>query len=76
MSRQDCITMCCHQLDLGLREDQVNYCYGMSKMTVAKENDIGPEKYNKIDFVEMVEFICRLADVKFKDSEMEEIALA
>jgi len=39
----------------------------MSKMTLANENE-DSQKYLKMIFVEFLEMICRVADVKYKSS--------
>jgi len=52
---------------LGVSEDQVKWSFGMSKMTVhdeIKDNS----KYTKMQFVEFLEFIGRLAHIKFKQN--------
>ena len=54
----------------------IRYCYGMSKMTIEKEIDGGNKYYNRIKFVEFLEMIGRVADLRFRDSEMEEFNLA
>lgn len=40
----------------------------LSKMTVEKENEHGPKEYFCIKFVEFLEFIGRIAWLKFQDS--------
>ena len=40
----------------------------MSKMTIKDENDGGAAKYSALTFVEFLEYICRIASVKFKDN--------
>lgn len=45
-------------------------------MTVAYENDdMDFAKYDKLQFVELLEMIARVADVKFRSSELEDIGL-
>lgn len=62
-------------LELSVRD--AIYCYGMSKMTCAEENAPGklPDHYQKIEFVEFLEMIGRVAEVKFKGTEMGELTL-
>ena len=50
------------------------YCYGMSKMTNTQENTEA-QKYDKLSFVEFLEMIGRVADFKFRGSELEDVAL-
>ena len=45
-------------------------CYGMSKMTVANELEFkGVNPYLKMQFVEFLEFIGRVADLKYQHEE-------
>ena len=54
----------------------VTYCYGMSKMTVANENDEKEaEKYMKMQPVEFFEMLGRVAHMKFKGSECDDLPL-
>ena len=49
----------------------------MSKMFVIKEsNDKEHQKYNEIKYCEFLEFICRIAFIKYKDDEEGEIEVA
>ena len=54
--------------ECGLSEKDATYCYGMSKMTVANENG-ELASYQRIYFVEFLEMICRVADVKYKSAD-------
>ena len=48
----------------------------MSKMTVINELDPGAEvQYKKLTKPEFLEFICRIAELFFKDSELEDLQL-
>jgi len=51
----------------------VQYCFGMCKMTNIFERDkkASPSSL-EIDFVEFLEFLCRIAFIKFQGSELEE----
>ena len=53
--------------ECGLSYKDAVFCYGMSKMTLANENE-DSQKYLKMIFVEFLEMICRVADVKYKSS--------
>ena len=54
--------------ECGLNEKDAIYCYGMSKMTVANENgDL--TSYQRLYFVEFLEMICRVSDVKYKSAD-------
>ena len=49
--------------------------YGMSKMTVVDESDDGIVKYNKLYFVEFLEMIGRIADIKYRNTEVGNLPL-
>jgi hypothetical protein len=50
--------------DCCLSQKDALFCYGMSKMTVANENE-NNKSYFKLLFVEFLEMIGRVADFKF-----------
>ena len=54
--------------DCGLNSKDTIFCYGMSKITLANENEKN-KNYFKLLFVEFLEMIGRVADLKFKGSE-------
>ncbi len=56
---------------LGLIDKDAIFCYGMSKMTVANEGEESSLKYKRLAFVELLELIGRIADIKFKNTEYE-----
>ena len=48
----------------------------MSKQTIWNEQDDEQfKKYNEMPFCEFLEFVARLIDLIFEDSEMEDLAL-
>ena len=56
--------------------ETIHYAYAMSKMTVVLEADLKQRgAYKKMNFVEFIEFVARLATLIFKDSELEDIPL-
>ena len=61
---------------VGLIEKDSIFCYGMCKMTVPLESEDTSAKYKRLQFVEFLEFLGRVAEVKYKGSDMEEIELA
>lgn len=64
---------------LNMNEKDAVFCYGMSKMTIEKENfsDTKESPYEVMKRVEFLEMIGRCAEVKFKNSQsMMEIPLA
>ncbi len=56
--------------DCGIRQKDAVFCYGISKMTVANENGEF-SAYQKMYFVEFLEMICRIADIKFKTGDLD-----
>ena len=54
----------------------IREAFAMSKMTVVNELDAeGRLAYRKLKRVEFLEFLARIADLYFKESEMEELDL-
>ena len=48
----------------------------MSKQTIWNEQDDAQfKKYNEMPFCEFLEFVARLIELMFEDSEMEDLAL-
>jgi hypothetical protein len=47
------------------------FCYGMCKMTCINEAEESTLRYKRLQFVELLEMIGRIADVKFHGTEME-----
>ena len=52
---------------IGLKEREAIFCYGMSRMSVINEMAKGPNLYHKMVFVEFLEYIGRVADLKYRD---------
>ena len=68
--------LCMSIAPCGVSEMDVKFAFGMCKMTVVSEANAFKE-YNRIQFVEFLEFIGRLAYIRFKDSsEMGSLPLA
>ena len=51
--------------DFNLLDREVISCYCMSKMTEINENE--KSIYNKLSFVEFLDFICRVCDIALID---------
>lgn len=63
MTLNDAISLTLKDTGLNLNEKDTIFCFGMSKMTNIIE--IGNrEKYYKLEFVEFLEFICRIAKMR------------
>ena len=54
----------------------VRTAFSMSKQTIWNEQDDAQfKKYNEMPLCEFLEFVARLIDLIFEDSEMEDLAL-
>mmetsp|Transcript_22532 Transcript_22532/g.30159 ORF Transcript_22532/g.30159 Transcript_22532/m.30159 type:complete len:171 (+) Transcript_22532:1298-1810(+) len=76
MIMQDCDQFFTRDCLLRIPKDYVRKSFAMSKMTVV--NDIDPEgikQYRKLTKVEFLEFLSRVADLFFQESEMEDLQL-
>ena len=62
--------MCITDASLGISEKDINFCYGYSHMTVPNEARLW-KKYQSLELVEFLEFLGRLAHVRFKNSSPE-----
>jgi hypothetical protein len=67
MNMKDAVSLMVRDTEVKLTEKQVMYCYGMSKMTVKNEMEKGAQSYQKLIFVEFLEFIGRIAYEKYKN---------
>ena len=74
MSKQDALDFMCRHTTLQMAEKDAIYCFGMSKMTVINEHE-HHKQFNSLRFVEFLELIGRIAELKFKTSGMNEIPL-
>ena len=62
----DCVALIANETPaLGLSAKDVAFCFGMSKMTV--KDEVGSQsEYQKLRFVEFLEFLARVADSAYK----------
>jgi hypothetical protein len=67
MDLKDCYQMCMEDCDLGIKENDICLCFGMSKMTVKDECYPVGTNYVTLKFVEFLEFIGRLSALKYKN---------
>jgi hypothetical protein len=65
--QQDMVDLCMSLAPVGISEIEVKFCYGMCKMTVVNEA-LNYKEYGRLQFVEFLEFIGRVAQSKFKHS--------
>ena len=66
----NCLVIFTSALTNGLSLESAKYCYGMSKMTEVV--DLEPHNYLGMRFVEFLEMVCRAADIKFRNTEVEQ----
>jgi hypothetical protein len=74
LHRKECIEIFTVEADVDIGEREATIAFALSKMTVPDENG-EMFKYDDIQFVEFLEMVGRAADLKFKDSEQEELPL-
>lgn len=60
---------------MGISEKDAIFSYGMSKMTVIDESHDIIAKYKRIQYVEFLEFLGRVAMCKFNGTEMDALPL-
>lgn len=75
MTLDDALDLFCSESQCYLSSKEALYCYGMCKMTIPNEND-NAEKYAKLQYVEFLEMIGRVAEHKYRGSEHESLSLA
>ena len=56
--------------------EQVRYAYGLSKMTVADESGAEHWNYDRMPFVEFLEYVCRIGHLTYEGTQMEAIELS
>ena len=75
MSKENAMDFMMHDTNLQMNEKDSIYCFGMCKMIVVKENE-NSKQYLALQFVEFLEMIGRIADLKFKSTETNDELLA
>ena len=76
MVYEDCLKLMREDCPLKISRYTVREAYALCKMTVTSETDEkGIEQYIKLEFVEFLEFIARVADLFFEDSELKTLEL-
>lgn len=76
MSMQDALALVMRDSGVNLIEKESIFCYGMCKMTVPQESEETTAKYKRLAFVEFLEFIGRVAEMKYRNSDLEDLSLA
>ena len=64
MTKQDAVDLAVWQTSLQIPDKEALQCYGMSKM-MCNSDILEREKYDKIIFVEFLEYLGRLAEGKY-----------
>ena len=76
MILEDCYSLLLEDCPMKLLQRQINEAFGMSQATVVNEFDKGSlQEYSKLTYVEFLEFLARVAELYFEDSEMAELDL-
>ena len=71
MSFKDAMNMMCKDTKLNFSSKQAKYCIGFCKMTVMDET-MEFNAYNKIQHVELLEMIGRMAHIKYAGTSLDE----
>ena len=72
----DALALIMRDTAIGLIEKDAIFCYGMCKMTVPIETENSSDKYKRLQFVELLELIGRVAEMKYRNTELERQPLA
>ena len=73
---QDCHTLFRNDLPLKLPYKMINEAFGMSQIHMVNEFDKNSlQDYNKLTYLEFLEFLARIAELYFEESEMEDLDL-
>ena len=73
---EDCYKLFLKDRPLNMGKDAIKYAFVMSKMSVVEEtNQEAVNIYEKLLYVEFLEFLARIAEQYFEESEMEELEL-
>ena len=75
MQLADAIELFSRLTPLNIPHTQMQYIFGMSKMTIVNENEKVKQKYHRLRFVEFLEVIGRSAHHKFKGTGMSDLTL-
>ena len=73
---EDCVQLLRSECNLNISHQQICEAFGMSKKEVDKEFEKDSlMSYNKLTYLEFLEFLTRIAELYFKGSEMENFEL-
>ena len=65
---RNCVELVSRGSEIDLSEKEAKFCFGMSKMTV-KDEVKNHAEYDKLKFVEFIEFIGRVAHTRYIDDD-------
>jgi hypothetical protein len=74
VTKKNVIDIICNKGNLNLSEKTVISCYSCSKMSV-KDIRKDEDKLDKMQFVEFLELVCRIAFEKFRDTDLTNLKL-
>ena len=75
MNKQDAYDLMIRHSTLQMLELPAMQAYGLCKMTVVDEADDGLNRYNKLYFVEFLEMVARIAEIKYRGTEVSQQSL-
>lgn len=75
MSMKDAIELVTHLTPVCLPVQQAILCYGLSKMTVIEDATESTVRYKRLQYVEFLDYLGRVADAKFKKSDLDVLPL-
>ena len=67
MSINCCINLFIEKCKLNINNNEVMFCFAMSKMTIISDNF--PNQFETMEFVEFIEMICRIADIQYRKTD-------
>ena len=77
MTVYECVQLMKYDSPLKLTRATIRQAFALCKMSVINELDKKSQvTYIQITFVEFLEFLARIAELHFKDTEMEELLLS
>ena len=76
MTYQDALNLMIRDSALNVIEKDAIFCYGMCKMTVINEFEDSQTKYKRLQFVEFLEMLGRIAELKYRGTDLERVPLA
>lgn len=76
MSYLACETLLRKDMKLEITKRKVQQCYALSKQIVVNEQEKGENAaYDQLSFIEFLEFIARVSEMWFEETEMEDLPL-